>query len=124
MNKRFSEMGAKLADKLEHTNANSIDYLQFPNPNQERIILNMIAESEVGKLIQDLDILKSVGLDEIPPKIIKWAASLLCPILTHIFNKCLLAGIYPDCLKTARVKPIFKGGNKNDTSSYNNYCYI
>ena len=36
----------------------------------------------------------------------------------RIFYIHILGGIYPDCLKTARVRPIFKGGNKNDTSSY------
>ena len=29
---------------------------------------------------------------------------------------CFLGGIYPDSLKLARVIPIFKGGNKNDSS--------
>ena len=118
MNKTFSEMGAKLAEKLEPTDSLFSDYLQYPNPNHERFILGMIAESEVGKLMQELDENKSVGLDDIPPKIVKWADFLFCPLLTKIFNKCVLGGIYPDCLKTARVRPIFKGGNKNDTSNY------
>ena len=43
---------------------------------------------------------------------------ILTPILTKLYNKCLLGGIYPDSLKIARVKPIFKGGNKNDAASY------
>ena len=30
----------------------------------------------------------------------------------------MLSGIYPDNLKIARVIPIFKGGDKNDTTSY------
>ena len=31
---------------------------------------------------------------------------------------CFLGGIYPDSLKIARVKPIFKGGNKNESTLY------
>ena len=69
-------------------------------------------------LINDLDTNKSVGIDEISPKIVKWSAPLIVPLLTNILNKCMVAGIYPDSLKIARVIPIFKGGNKNDTSSY------
>ena len=53
-----------------------------------------------------------------PPKILKWGAHVLIPILTKLFNKCLLGGIYPDSLKIARVKPIFKGGIKNQIPSY------
>ena len=31
---------------------------------------------------------------------------------------CILGGIYPDSLKIARVIPIFKGGNKNESTLY------
>ena len=31
---------------------------------------------------------------------------------------CFLGGTYPDSLKIARVKPIFKGGNKNESTLY------
>ena len=118
MNKQFTQMGAKLADKLGTTSAKFTDYLEFPNPNRDILILLRITESEVEKLIQELDLNKSVGIDEIPPKLIKWASSLLVPILTFLFNKCIMSGIYPDSLKIARVTPIFKGGDKNDASSY------
>ena len=48
----------------------------------------------------------------------KWGAPVLVPIFTAIFNKCLIKGVYPDSLKVARVTPVFKGGNKNSTTSY------
>ena len=89
-----------------------------PNPNHERFVLHTILESRVGTLIKELDEDKGVGVDKIPPKILKWGAHILIPILTKLFNKCLLGGIYPDSLKIARVKPIFKGGIKNQIPSY------
>ena len=61
---------------------------------------------------------KGLGVDKIPPKLLKWGAPILIPVLTKLFNKCLLGGIYPDSLKIARVKPIFKGGIKNQIPSY------
>ena len=118
MNRQFVNMGANLAEKLNTTETKFTDYLPSPNPNLERFILHCISESEVGKLIQELDTSKAVGIDEIPAKILKWCAPILIPILTKLFNKCLLGGIYPDSLKIARVKPIFKGGDKNDTTKY------
>ena len=111
-------MGADLADKLPYTEAQFSDYLQTPNPNHERFILHPATETEVEKESQDLDISKSTGIDTIPPKIVKWSAVLLTPILTKLINMCFLGGIYPDSLKLARVIPIFKGGNKNDSSLY------
>ena len=110
-------MGAKLANDLKMTESKYTDFLNSPNPNQERLILSPILETEVEKLIQELDTTKSVGLDDIPPKILKWSAPVIVPIITKLFNKCLLGGIYPDSLKLARVIPIFKGGDRNESTS-------
>jgi len=38
--------------------------------------------------------------------------------LTYICNRMLSSGIFPTRLKFAEVKPIFKKGDKNDTSNY------
>ena len=57
-------------------------------------------------------------MDEIPAKLLKWAAALFASMLTKLFNKCIEEGVYPDSLKLARVTPVFKGGNKNETTSY------
>ena len=93
MNKRFCQMGAKLAEKLPSTDANFSDYLPTPNPNHERFILQPATETEVDKESQALDESKSIGVDEISPKIVKWSAALLTPILTKLINKCFLGGI-------------------------------
>ena len=118
MNRQFSQMGAKLAEKLDPATTHFSDYLQFPNPNTDCISFEPITETEVAELIYDLDDSKSVGIDQIPPKLLKWGAPVLVPIFTAIFNKCLIKGVYPDSLKVARVTPVFKGGNKNSTTSY------
>ena len=81
MNKQFVEMGAKLANKLAPANTNFSDYLPSPNPNHERFVLHTILESRVGTLIKELDEDKGVGIDKIPPKILKWGAHILIPIL-------------------------------------------
>ena len=78
-------------------------YLETPNPNHERFILYSATEPEVEKETQELDISKAIGVDEISPKILKWSSVLLTPILTKLFNMCIMSGIYPDSLKIARV---------------------
>ena len=118
MNRQFTEMGSKLAEKLPSTDACFSDYLK--SPNRKSMFIKKATEFEVGKHVQELEEGKSVGIDEIPPKVLKWASSIIVPILTKIFNKCIAEGVYPDSLKIARVTPIFKGGNnkKNETTSY------
>ena len=111
-------MGEKLASKLSPTNAHFSDYLK--HPNCDSFFNKKASEVEVGNQVQDLDEGKSVGLDGIPPKVLKWASILIVPILTKIFNTCICEGVYPDKLKLARVTPVYKGGknNKNETTSY------
>jgi hypothetical protein len=38
--------------------------------------------------------------------------------LTHIINRSLVTGIFPDRLKFAEIKPIYKKGDKNIISNY------
>jgi len=118
MNRQLTGMGASLDAKLGQPETTFDQYLKFPNPNHDRLILHAVTESEISQLINELDTSKSTGYDEIPAKVIKWASSLITPLLTNLFNKCFLSGTYPDFLKIAKVKPIFKGGDKNDTNSY------
>ena len=75
MNRQFSEMGAKLAEKLNPTHASIFDYLK--NPSEEVLTLSPTTESEVSKLIQELDVSKC---SKIPSKIIKWADHVFTPI--------------------------------------------
>ena len=111
-------MGSKLAEKLGPTDANFSDYLKTPNSNS--FYNKNTDDTEVGNHVDELEEGKSVGIDEIPPKILKWVKFIIVPILTKIFNKCINEGVYPDCLKIARVTPVYKGGNsnKNETTSY------
>ena len=116
MNKHFSTIGMKLANKLKSTNAKFSDYLK--NPNSKNFFIYEAEEVEVKNLIFDLILGKSVGIDENPPIVIKWGEPILIPVLTKIFNKCVTEGVYPDFLKIAKVIPIFKGGDVNEENSY------
>ena len=116
MNKQFTEMGSKLAEKLDTTEKLFSDYLKNPNPKS--FFIQAACEPETEKYINEADINKATGLDEIPAKLLKWAAALFASMLTKLFNKCIEEGVYPDSLKLARVTPVFKGGNKNETTSY------
>ena len=61
---------------------------------------------------------KSTGLDAIPAKILKLAAYIIAPSLTHIFNLSLQSGIYVNDWKRARVTPIFKSEGKSKCENY------
>ncbi|MCG8049290.1 MAG: reverse transcriptase family protein [Candidatus Thiodiazotropha taylori] len=69
-------------------------------------------------IIASLDTSKSTGLDSITPKILKASADIICPTLFKIINVSISSGIFPDCLKQAKIIPIYKGGPQNDPSNY------
>lgn len=87
-------------------------------PIDSSIFLGPVLEEEMLGYIRRLKNKKTVGYDEIPVDLLKTCASILVKPLTHIINRILQGGEYPQALKEALVKPIHKKGNKN---IYDNY---
>ena len=65
-----------------------------------------------------IDPYKSVGPDDIHPRILKELAYELYRPLTHIFRTSMATGIVPDAWKIANVVPIFKKGSKTSPENY------
>ena len=51
---------------------------------------------------------------DIPIRVIKKSAHIICPVLAQHFNKLMMTGVFPDVLKVGKVTPIFKKGNQED----------
>jgi hypothetical protein len=60
----------------------------------------------------------SSGYDAITIRIIKSSIPFIILPLTYICNAVLCTGIFPDRLKHAIVKPVFKKGNRYEISNY------
>ena len=56
------------------------------------------------------------------PRILKLVCSHISPLLTHLFNKCIHDGYFPDELKIAKVIPLYK--NKGEIKDICNYVII
>jgi hypothetical protein len=61
---------------------------------------------------------KTVGLDNIPPRLLKDSACIVATPLTIIINASLRQGIVPDDWKSARVTSLFKKDKVEDLGSY------
>ena len=78
-----------------------------------------IKAHEVKKLLKEIDIKKAVGVDTIPPKLIKIGADIIAEPLTQAINCCLRQGIFPENAKVASVVPLDKGKpDKYDVLNY------
>jgi hypothetical protein len=84
---------------------------RFPN-----IKLKSLSTKEVEYIIKSLNLKKSTGYDEISTKVLKMSSPFISSPLTHICNKSLSQGIFPDCLKYSEIIPLFKKGDKSNTS--------
>jgi hypothetical protein len=71
---------------------------------------------EVNKIIKSLK--TCMGYDEIAIKILKLSAPFIIPPLAYICNKSLSSGIFPERLKYAIIKPVYKKAGKLLTANY------
>ena len=61
---------------------------------------------------------KQQGVNDIPNRVVKDSVDVIAPFLTEIFNCSLLSKMFPDDLKTAKVAPVFKSGDRDNLNNY------
>ena len=82
------------------------------------MFLNPTSAFEIRCIINQLNINKSCGSDGIEAKFIILASEVLFPVLAILFNACFDFGIFPTCLKTAKVVFVYKAGDINEVTNY------
>ena len=114
----FSNIGSNLSHSIEIVDNTSdfTDYLN--NPTEHRFNFNVITESETLSIINKLKSKNSSGKDEISNNLLKSIKDEIGKPLTIIINQSLRTGIFPDALKIAKMKPLYK---KGDNFCLNNY---
>ena len=84
---------------------NSLPSLSSTYPDMPDII---ITEPGILKLLLMLNPNKSLGPDDIPPRVLKEASSEIAPVLTWIFNQSISSGTIPDDWRLANIFPLHK----------------
>jgi hypothetical protein len=94
-------------------------YLQFQTKNcSETMFVAPVAETEVEQVIKGLKNNSSPGFDEIPTSLVKQCLCYFIKPLVHIYNVSLQTSIFPDVMKKAKIKPLFKKGDRQDIKNY------
>ncbi|CAM5129064.1 unnamed protein product [Eretmochelys imbricata] len=73
-----------------------------------------VEKEVVRDYLEKLDVHKSMGLDELHPRVLKELAAVIAEPLAIIFENSWRTGEVPDDWKKANVVPIFKKGKKED----------
>ena len=107
LNKYFVSVGPSLAEKLPQSEISFESYLNDSPINSFNI--GPTCPDEVFKVITSFTSSQCEDPYKISPKVFKLGASALANILPDLINRCFSQGHFPNCLKIARVTPIFKG---------------
>ena len=75
----------------------------------------------VLKELRDLTDLPGIDILNIDRKLLRMSAELVAPSLCSIFNQSLRSGLVDGIFKTARVTPVFKGGEDADINNPSDY---
>ena len=73
---------------------------------------------KVHSSIADLKIGKASGIDELSAEVLKISALAIVPYLQKLINQTFSQGEFPDCLKIAKLIPLFNCGSKADVENY------
>ena len=122
---KFNEYFVNVARNLnidKYSNLDAPDFKEYlHNSVTKSLFVSSIIENETYDMINSLDSNES---NNISPKLLKALCNSFCPILTYLFNSCILTGTFPDELKIARVIPLFKSGYRNLMSNYRPFSIL
>ena len=114
----FSSIGPELSKQILNNSAvNVSDYLK--KTIDTTFVMKCVTDEYVLDVIRNLKTKNSAGNDKISSKLLKQMALTVHSILRLIINQSINTGIFPDKLKLAIVKPLFK--NKGDNAMFGNY---
>ena len=104
---------------MDHPDQNKLKtYVESKVPSHVNFNVPYITHEEVNAFLHALDPSKATGIDELGPRILKMAASILSPSIAALINKSIQTASFPNHLKTAKICPIHKGGSKSDPTNY------
>ena len=109
----FNEFFVTIGEKLATSIPNIQSGTPLIKPKSTSFFIKPVTPSEIIKLINDLNIDKTVPSTSGPIKLLKLAAPKIAKHLCSLFNRCISEGVFPDCLKIAEVIPLFKTGSKS-----------
>jgi len=81
-------------------------------------LFKTVSSKEITSIINALKTKNSPGFDKISVKLLKVSATYIRSPLTHICNKSIVSGIFPDHMKFPIIKTIDKKGNKMNPTNY------
>ena len=112
-NQYFADIPYTVQNTLGNTQSN---YLHLVKRNPNSFFFYPTNSSEVSKIISKLK--NGDNIKDIPVRVLKLASSQLGSVIAKLFNQSVELSIFPEILKVAKIRPVFKSGNKSDIGNY------
>lgn len=118
-NKFFVSVGPKLAEEIDNPQSEGegkvVDLLDS-NPNS--MFLKAADEKEIIDIVSNCKNKRSTDWNDIDMALIKVVIGVIVKPLTYICNLSFKTGVFPCKMKTAKVIPLYKAGDRNQFTNY------
>ena len=122
LNTLFSNVGklasAKANGKAKQKGKNKKSGPKMSKRIKSKFVFEEISSEFVHRELSKLDCTKSVGLDDLHPRLLKVSAHLIASPIALIFNHSIQTGHFPQDFKLAKIIPIPKSESSNDINNY------
>ena len=114
-NSIFGDAPLKLVNSIDKSLINFTNFMT--SKINFSIFVDPTTDIEVYKTINSFKN-KNCHIDFIPNKIFKLISHSISSVIAKLFNQSILEGIFPKCLKDARIVPLYKSGKLSDINNY------
>ena len=117
-NNFFVNVGPNLAKEIEEPRDKAGLDESLIDQNPHSIFITSVNEQEILKIVNNFKNKKSTDHTNIDMMIVKNIIENIVKPFTHICNQSFQTGIFPNKMKTAKVIPIYKSGDKQLLTNY------
>ena len=119
-NSYFANVANEIRNTLPCPNKNFTEYLPSRGSRTAfSAFLFLTTEGEISIIIKQLKRKFSLGIDGISTDILKFLPHNIISAITHIFNRSLAEGYFPNKFKTSKIVPVYKKkGSCNKKENY------
>lgn len=104
---------------LQRISSANSNFIVFMSPQPDVLFsFSVVNDEKVTTVLKSLNASAAVGLDKISTRFLQKCSSFITPKLTQAVNNMIQSSHFEDCLKIAKIVPLYKSGDKFTKTNY------